>query len=128
MICYIVIRLTIGHHTTLFTLETCAGLLMIAENDTLPLPGRGTKTILCPTCRFSTYMENIAFIDNGGCSTSYSLTMTKLQNKEIESGSSISIKGSYGTKVCFMFCKLYVLQLYISLVLCCLEIMNPQKT
>ena len=85
---------------------------MIAENDASSLSIPGTKRILCPTCRFPTHMENIAFIDNGGGSTSYSLTISKLQNREFETESSVSVKGSYGTKVWFYLPQTNVVQSY----------------
>lgn len=62
------------------------------------------KWITCPTCRQRTDFENIAYVDekqNKGSDSRLSNTF----NSKAESENSITVKGSYGTKVCF--CQLF---------------------
>lgn len=77
----------------------CKCLITIADNGAPSDSNPEMKRVSCPSCRYRTHMENIAFIDNGLGETSYSLTISKLQNKEVDAESSISVKGSYGTKM-----------------------------
>lgn len=58
------------------------------------------KWIMCPTCRQRTDMEHIAYVDEKQEKPECSMAQNGLQAKYMP-GNSISINGSYGTKVCF---------------------------
>ncbi|KAI5079688.1 hypothetical protein GOP47_0005167 [Adiantum capillus-veneris] len=77
----------------------CKCLMTIAEGNGEIASQRERKRIACPTCRYHTPMENIAFIDNGLGETPYSLSINKLQSKESSEEGSIDVDGSYGTKM-----------------------------
>jgi E3 ubiquitin-protein ligase SHPRH len=58
--------------------------------------GRHQKWIMCPTCRQRTYLENVAFVVE---------KQSENADKQAEdlAESAISVQGSYGTKVSFVF-------------------------
>ena len=58
------------------------------------------KRIMCPICRHCTYFGNIAYVDDGHGEKSYGETISKFQDGE-RSELSITVQGSFGTKVCW---------------------------
>lgn len=56
------------------------------------------KWITCPTCRQRTDFENIAFVDEKQNGSDFRPNSSE---PKVVSESSITVQGSYGTKVCF---------------------------
>lgn len=83
---------------------TFTGCLQMTDHAVVHSGKNQRKWITCPTCRQRTDFENIAYVDekqNKGSDSRLSNTF----NSKAESENSITVKGSYGTKVCF--CQLF---------------------
>lgn len=77
----------------------CKCMMGIAEQACGSVSEPELERIMCPSCRYRTHLGNIAFIDNGSDSNSYSQTFNRLGNKKEDAESSMVVRGSYGTKM-----------------------------
>lgn len=70
----------------------------------------GQKWIMCPSCRQRTYFENIAYVVEKKNKETSPTSLNSHQTKNV-SESSITVKGSYGTKV--LSCSLLYLLFHV---------------
>ncbi|EFJ18575.1 hypothetical protein SELMODRAFT_444519 [Selaginella moellendorffii] len=71
-------------------------LNLIVNRQKAPANGADFKRIACPTCRQQTYVSNIAYANAEGTSSKIA---ENLQEEEEDEEKSITVAGSYGTKI-----------------------------